>query len=221
MNHLRYAAVALLASAATPALAQEAQTARFNITGVDIALPVPAGYCLPEGKRAAVAQLLAASDDTNVTDLTLNRCEDDRAFADYYLVKTPKAMLAVTVTRAQLIDLMVKTIDDPALKAALDPAKIGPEVEKSLERVIGQKTTIGGEVKWLGHDDVCVYLGGVISLKRANADYKRALSGCLTAVSGRALTIYRYSDGTDPANVTRNLADAKALALSMKGSAAN
>jgi hypothetical protein len=46
----------LAIASAMPALAQDARTARFQVTGVEISLPIPKGYCLPQGKGVTVSQ---------------------------------------------------------------------------------------------------------------------------------------------------------------------
>ena len=211
---------ALVFAAAVPAFAQDAQTARFQVTGVEIALPIPKGYCLPQGKAAVVAQLLAASDDTNITNLTLYQCGDQTRFVDYYILKTTKALLTLTISREDLIATMVEALDDPGVKAAVDPAKLSPEIERDLANVTGQKTSVNGDIRWLGHDEVCIYLAGVVTFKAPSGDSMRAVSGCMTAVGGRAVNLYRYSDGADPANAARYLPDVKAMALSMQAASA-
>lgn len=203
---------------AVPAFAQDAH---FQVTGVEIAMPIPKGFCLPQGKGVAIAQLVAASDDANVTDLTLHKCGDETQFVDYYILKTTKELLAVAISRADLIAELVKALDDPAVKMAVDPARLAPDIERSFTSVTGRKATIDGGIRWLGHDDACVYMAGVITLKTERGDSVRAVSGCMTAVAGRAVNVYRYSDGADPTNATRHLPDVKAMALSMQGGAAH
>lgn len=211
---------ALALAAAMPAFAQEAQTARFQVTGVEVALPIPKGFCLPRGKGAVVAQLLAAGDTSNVTHLTLDSCNEQAADIDYYLFKTTRSVLAIQVSREEWIAALIAHLDDPAVKTAIDPSKIKPEVEREFETMFGQKASVGGDITWLGHDDTCVYLGGVMSFETEGVSYKRAVSGCMTAVGGRSVNVYRYSEGV-PANVTRYLADVKAIALSMQGAPAH
>lgn len=211
---------ALVLAAATPAAAQEARTARFQVTGVEIVMPIPKDFCLPEGDGVAVAQMLAAADTTNVTHLTLDRCGSAEQNVNYYLLKTTRSLLGIAVSRKEWIAMLLRELDDPAVKNAFDPDTIKPDVERDLAAVIGQKASIDGTIQWLGHDDVCVYLGGVLSLTSGSISYKRAVSGCMTAVGGRSINIYRYSEGT-PANVTKYMSDVKAMALSMRGAPAH
>ncbi|MDG2534767.1 hypothetical protein P6144_13980 [Sphingomonas sp. HITSZ_GF] len=213
--------LAMLALAvASPAFAQAQQTERFEVTGVEISLPTPKGFCRPQGQAAIVAQLTAASDDSNVTNLTLYRCGDESEFLDYYILKTTKTLLMLSISRADFIAGVVESLDDPAVKAAVDPARINPEIERNLDTLFGVKGKIGGEIRWLGHDDSCVYLGGVMRLESQGGVYTRAVSGCMTAVGGRAVNLYRYSAG-EAANVTKYLPELKAMALSMQGAPAH
>jgi hypothetical protein len=168
----------LMLAAATPASAQDAETARFQVTGVEISVPIPKGYCLPQGRGVTVAQLVAASDNANVTDLTLHQCGDETRFVDYYLLKTTKSLLALNISRGELIAAMVEALDDPAVKASIDPARLSPEIERSFSEVTGQKTAITSGLRWVGHDDVCIYLAGIVTFKGEAGESRRAVSGC-------------------------------------------
>src|SRR5436305_721834 len=160
----------LAIASAMPALAQDARTARFQVTGVEISLPIPKGYCLPQGKGVTVSQLVAATDDANVTNLTLHQCGDETRFMDYYILKTSKILLALAVSREDLIAQVVEALDEPAVKESIDPAKVNPEVERSFATVVGEKPTVNGGIRWLGHDEVCVYLAGVMTFKTSASD---------------------------------------------------
>ena len=65
------AIVALLLSAASPALAAEPEVVRFQVGDKELHWTVPEGYCPPKGQMASLAQMMATMDTQNVTVLTL------------------------------------------------------------------------------------------------------------------------------------------------------
>lgn len=69
------AIVALLLSAAGPALAAEPEVVRFQVGDKELHWTIPEGYCRPEGQLATLAQMMATIDTQNVTVLTLYACD--------------------------------------------------------------------------------------------------------------------------------------------------
>ena len=61
-------------AASTAGAAVTPAPSTFRIGGVEFALPLPTGYCMPQGKQIDIAQLIAAADPNSVTHLTLVRC---------------------------------------------------------------------------------------------------------------------------------------------------
>jgi hypothetical protein len=202
---------------ALPAVAQaQEQTGSFRLGGVAFEVPLPKGYCPPQGKAIDVAQMVAAADVDNITDLSLFPCGNDGSAANYYLVKTPKGMLATSMTRPQVLAAVGAEFDKPEFNEMLASGAINDKTSKAYTDMTRQVTTLTGQVKPLGRDETCAYLGGVLNFKTDKIAYSRAISGCITAVADRVVFVFRYSEG-EPGNVFKMLPDAKAFALSIKG----
>ncbi|MFN4096620.1 MAG: hypothetical protein ACK4GG_07625 [Sphingomonas sp.] len=204
----------VLAATATPAATQN----RFRVGTVEFSAALPAGYCAAaEGKPAAVAQMLAAADNRNVTHLTALSCDADKAWKDYFILKTPNELLAVSTNTAELQQAV-----GPALKAA-SSAKDVEEASKNLSRTMGSPVQVKGEVRGYGQDAQCLYLGAVLDLVAPDkgVKYTLAMSGCMTVVSGKVVTIYRYAPGTTDADIRALMPSVLAFAKAIKPVAAN
>lgn len=208
-------ALAIAAASALPAEAQ-AQTAGFRLGGVEFELPLPKGFCPPAGRAIDAAQIAAAADKDNVTNLSLFPCGDDGSAANYYLVKTPKNLIATEVTREQMLASIGAEFDNPEFAALLASGKLNQDTAKTFTEMTQLDVSLTGQIKALGRDDTCGYMGGVLTFKAGALNYSRAIGVCITAVSGRVIFVYRYGEG-EPANVLKLLPVAKAFALSMKG----
>ena len=197
----------LLAAIATPAAAPN----RFRVGTVEFTTALPAGYCAVDGKQAAVAQMLAASDNRNVTHLTAVSCDADKAWKDYFILKTPNELLAVSTTTAELQQAI-----GPALKAAQSAASLD-EASKSVSRTMGSPVQIKGEVLGYGQDANCVYLGAVLDMAAPERGiaYTLAMSGCMTVVAGKVVTIYRYAPGTTDADIRKLMPSVRAFAKAL------
>ncbi|MBA4762905.1 hypothetical protein [Sphingomonas sp.] len=202
----------LIAAIATPAAAQN----RFRVGTVEFTTELPAGYCPAEGKNAAVAQMLAAADPRNVTHLTAMSCSADMAWKDYFILKTPNELLAVSTTTAEL-----QRAIGPALNA--QSGGENEEASKSVSRTVGSPVQIKGEVRGYGQDAHCVYLGAVLDMAAPERGiaYTLAMSGCMTVVSGKVVTIYRYAPGTTDADIRKLMPSVLAFAKAIKPVAAN
>jgi hypothetical protein len=202
------------------ALPAQAQTASFTMGSVAFEVPVPKGYCVPVGQAADVAALTAAADKENITNLSLFPCGDKGSAADYYLVKAPKNLIATSITLPELLQSAGAEFDKPEFNAMLASGEINDKTSKAFAELTKQVTTLSGQVRPLGHDETCAYMGGVLTFKSETIDYSRTVSACFTVVANRVTFIYRYSEG-DPANVLKMLPVVKAFALSMKGKPAD
>ena len=160
----------LLAAFVTPAAAQNS----FRVGAVEFTTALPAGYCAAEGKNAAVAQMLAAADNRNVTHLTAMSCDADKAWKDYFILKTPNELLAVTTDTAELQRAM-----GPGFNA--QSGGDNEEASKSVSRTIGSPVQIKGKVRGYGQDANCVYLGAVLDMAAPERGiaYTLAMGGCM------------------------------------------
>lgn len=204
----------LLAAIASPAAAQN----RFRVGTVEFTTALPTGYCTAaEGKNAAVAQVLAAADNRNVTHLTAMSCDADKAWKDYFILKTPTELLAVSTNTAEFQQAV-----GPVLKAAPSTAGL-EEASKSVSQTMGSPVQIKGEVRGYGQDAHCVYLGAVLDMTapERGVAYTLAMSGCMTVVSGKVVTIYRYAPGTTDADIRKLMPSVLAFAKAIKPIAPN
>ncbi len=210
MRGMMRAAALAAAVTAMPAWAQgSGATAAFKIDTVSYAVPIPAGLCLPtSAKDVESANYAASLDKENVTLLTLYPCDGDRT--SYLLVKTPTAFVSAPVTLATIID-------DPYFAAPREPEKL-PQVEQTLENAVTERTgkavEVTSAVRGMGHDDLCGYIGGTVSANGGAIHV--SLGGCMTVVGGRALTIFFYAPGNDPATVQQLMAKARKFGTTVK-----
>ncbi|WP_447726441.1 hypothetical protein [Sphingomonas koreensis] len=187
----------------------DAPRSTFRIGTVSFSTAVPEGYCLPEAKDAAAAQLLAAADRDNVTHLTVNLCDEKRRWTDYFLVKTPVAALSVTTTTAEFQKVM-----EPYLAKELDTNALLNSASEQVSGVLGSKVDLKGRITFLGKDDTCLYLGGIFDVKGevSGISYTLALAQCMTVVEGKLLNVIRYGEGKDAKSVEALMPSARAFA---------
>jgi hypothetical protein len=210
------AVVAAVASIAAAPAANE-RIADFRVGGVSFALPMPDGYCLPVDRQADIAQLLAASDTGNVTDLTLMRCDKSVAQGanDYTIIKTPRTAMVSRIERADLLAQIGKEFDSPVAGGGTDTKSLDTAA-KSLSDTMGAKVSLSGDFAPRGKDDVCGYMAGTLHVASPTVAYDQPLGACLTAVGGRMLFIYRAGTGKDDASILKLMREARAMALSIR-----
>jgi hypothetical protein len=209
---------ACFGSTALPAAPPGPAQASFRVGAVEFQLPLPSGYCLPRGLQVDVAQLVAAGDTQNVTDLTLFPCEAPvsgsglAAQKDYILIKTPKQALLTQVTREALLQGLGEAFENPAFTEALASGKLVKDAGQGVSEVIGTRVDLSGNIAPRGKDEFCAYVGGTMTVTSAIASYTLSAGACITAVGGRILTVYWYGPDEGPASVARLFLKAKGLA---------
>ncbi|THD37393.1 MAG: hypothetical protein E7773_05060 [Sphingomonas sp.] len=196
----------------------DGRLADFRVGGVSFTLPMPDGYCLPVGAQADVAQVVAAADTENVTDLTLTRCGAPivKGANDVTIIKTPRKALMVPVTRAELLTQIGKEFDNPVTIANATGDKALGQASKSLTDTFGAKVALSGTFGPRGKDEMCGYMAGVMHVESPLATYDQALAACLTSVGGRMLFIYRSGLKNDDASILQLMRETRAIAQSIK-----
>jgi len=188
----------------------------FRVGPVAFDLPVPAGFCLPQGEDAAAAQLIAASDRDNVTHASLLQCDEKRRWVDYFLIKTPTTALVATMTNDAF-----QRAAEPELAKGFNSDEITASVSKDVSETVQSKIDLKGQIVFLGKDETCLYLGAVFDVTGANGTaYTLAMAQCMTVVGGKMLSIYRYGEGKDGKAVEALKPSAKALAQAIRPAAA-
>jgi hypothetical protein len=215
-----WAAAAL--ATAIPSAAAEAAPAAFRSGGVEFQVPPPAGYCLPRGDQIDVAQLLAAGDPLNVTHLTLLPCAEKSAGShDYIVLKTPKEALLVRLELAPFLKEIGAAFDSQEFKAGIASGTYLQESGKSMSAVMGTQIDLTGDVRPLGKDDRCAYIGGTLKVAAKLANYTLAVGMCMTVVAGRLITINWYGPDTGSRGVAELLMKSKRLAAEMSSKPAS
>jgi hypothetical protein len=209
---------ALATSALLAAVPEEPVTIGFMVGTASFELPTPSTYCVPVGKEAAVAQLMAAGDNLNVTMVTLFSCKTEGPREkDYTLIKTPKNLLMATVSLSDLLANVGAEFDKPEFKKFLKD-DVGIQSSAALGETIGANVKVSSGLQPLGKDDVCAYLGGTISITVGSKSYDQPVAACITVVEGRVLTTYRYGPDASVAGVAALAKQARALALTIRPS---
>lgn len=169
-----------------------------------------------------MAQLIAAGDTASVTHVTFKRCSGNFTLGanDYILIKTPTSMLSVNVDRPALIKELGAQFADPVAVAETSSALNRTDAGADLSRVLGTKVELKGEVKPLGHDEVCAYMGGQIEVKSAATSYLQPTGVCITSVGGKVVTIGRYGTDLTPAAIATLLRETRVIALSIRAAPA-
>ncbi len=176
---------------AAPALAvEDGAVLAFNAAGQEFGMPVPAGYCPPEGEDIAVARRVAAMDPVNETPIDLQRC--GTAGDDYVLVKYPKAGGVFEMDRAMFLALVAAELEAPGADAILS------EGAELANEGIADATANRGRVDipdfgYTGTDDICAYLSGTITVQLGESSRQGLAASCITLVGERNLVIHVYN----------------------------
>ena len=212
------AVIALCLFTPTASLADVPPPATFQVGGVNFAMQLPSGYCLPTGQHAALAQLLAATDPTNVTDVALFRCGAPviTDADDYTIIKTPVRVLTETVTRQQVLESVGAEFDKPEFAVLLKSGAIDKQVADNFNKAVPADAKFDGALRPLGRDDTCAYIGGTVAVEGKGLRYTQAVGGCITSIGGRVVLIFRYGIKTGTEDVLQLLRESKALVATIK-----
>jgi hypothetical protein len=201
--------LAMLALAvAAPAWAQE--TMKFSVGSVSYTAPIPEGYCLPkcaEEKRRV--ESVAAYDDENLSVISLISCGPNANNLDSFVIKVPRNLVNAPMKLPDLLgnaefaqtDVLAPTDDD--------------QMAQVVNRQTGLDATVETEIRILGHDDVCGYLGGTVAVSAGDKVYV-TVAGCITVVGDRMLMVIFSGPGNNPADVGRLRRKARAFAVSIR-----
>jgi hypothetical protein len=117
---------------------------------------------------------------------------------DFGLVMTPVAMVGKPVTRASLDDFA---------RATVDPAQVKESVAQRLHEAVTRLDMQSfSSVGVLDRDDRSIYLGFLSKMQSGDETFTQACVMALTAVRGRLVSFYFYSDYTkNPRNTLQAL----------------
>jgi hypothetical protein len=207
-------ATAAAPPASTPA-ADAAKVARFKIGAVGFEMPVPEGFCPPTAAQAAALEVTNQADTQNVTDLMLFACATAGAAPkEFVLLKSPKAMLDVDLTREDMLKLLGTAFESPAFKEGMQ-AGIA-DMSRSVQARSGQKLEMTGDTGPRGRDEVCAYIGGTSLVNGPGGSARVSMGACLTVVGGRFITLAVGAPATNEAAVPALMARARRLAETIR-----
>ncbi|MBX3483991.1 hypothetical protein [Phenylobacterium sp.] len=184
-----------------------------RVGGDEIRVPVPDGYCPPEGRYANIAQVTDAMDSQSITYLALIDCEALAAGANlrrYLFLRAPKAMADQKLTRAELIERMGPIPETPLNLALGNPA--WEQARAEAERAAGRKLKVGADMRPVARDANGYYVAGVIRLSAGAEARPTAVAVGATVVKGHVLAVTSYIAGSDVEALRETLDVAKASA---------
>lgn len=180
--------------------------AQVNAGGIVLKFDPPDGYCLyPTDLMSVVLAVHKQTNRDNVVHTAFGDCDQLKSHGetgarirDFGLVMTPVAMVGKPVTRASLDDFA---------HAAVDPAQVRESVAQRLHEAVTRLDMQSfSSVGVLDRDDSSIYLGFLSKLQSGDETFTQACVLALTAVHGRLVSLYLYSDYTkNPRNTLQAL----------------
>jgi hypothetical protein len=178
----------------------------MTIGGVTLAFAPPSGSCLyPAPLLEAVRLQQGKLNPDNLIDMAFGDCNQLRdtianqsRIRDFGLLMTPKADLNQKVDRA-MIDQMVGAMpDQTSVKAQLDQRLVAAESKLALQSF----SALGA----IDRDPQAVYFAYLSKAQGADGTFTQVCVMAMTAVNGRLVSYYLYSDyEKDPRPVIFNL----------------
>ncbi|WP_066796394.1 hypothetical protein [Sphingomonas soli] len=212
-------AAALASSLAFVDEAAAQQVTAFKIGAVAIEGSLPAGFCTPTGDAIEKARIGAAADTGNVTHATFYSCAQMRGggrIDDYFLIKTPSNLLDTELAREEVLTQLTAEFDDPNFSEEKLSRQAGEEASKGISKASGTATEVTTDIRPLGRDKDCAYMGGIVAASTAEGSFALNVAGCITAVGDRMVMVFRYAKGTNVAGAAALLPDARKLAMALR-----
>jgi len=207
------AAMALFLLSAAPLAAQAAEPKIkvVRVIGDDIRVPIPDGFCEPEGPFQDNARLAEASDTQNVTFLALFSCADMAKGDVQHMIyiKGPKELLTTRASLKELLDAM-GAVPESEMNKVLADDSISPGVEKDASKAFGQKVEMKTEIQPAAKDAYAYYLAGSVEADVGERHIVTAVGVAMTSVKGHVLSYNAYMPGKDVAAIRAALEQAKA-----------
>ncbi|HKX06756.1 MAG TPA: hypothetical protein VJN67_01120 [Stellaceae bacterium] len=180
--------------------------AQVDAGGIVLKFDPPDGYCLyPTDLMSVVLAVHKRTNRDNVVHTAFGDCDQLKSHGDtgarirdFGLVMTPVTMVGKPVTRASLDDFA---------RSAVDPAQVKESVGQRLHEAVARLDMQSfSSVGVLDRDDSSIYLGFLSKLQSGDETFTQACVMALTAVHGRLVSLYLYSDYTkNPRNTLQAL----------------
>ncbi len=174
--------------------------------GVVLKFDPPDGYCVyPTDLMSVVLAVHKQTNRDNIVHTAFGDCDQLRGHAetgarirDFGLVMTPRGMAGKPVTRASLEDFA---------REAVDPNQVRESVTQRLREAVTRLDMQSfSSVGVLDSDPSSIYLGFLSRLQSGDETFTQACVLAVTAVRGRLVSLYLYSDYTkNPRNALQAL----------------
>lgn len=190
------AALAAIAFATTPALAQDQAEPEapavhtFTVGQARFTVPVPDGYCLPEGASIAAAEAIAALDKSSITHATFDRCGSFGE--DYTHIKTPIQSPPVLLPKAAFVALLAREIQTANGRETMAAAM--KQVEGDIAESTNNTMAVSAKVPTFGgQDEHCAYMVSTLDVTVAGSVRPVRVGSCLTVVGTQFFAINSYA----------------------------
>lgn len=167
---------------------------RFRIAQSEFTMPVPEGYCLPEGDAAAAVQVTASIDQANLTLADFGACGRDlpvNYFDDYIILKTPRNALTLQANKPEFFPLLGAALKELPIREIGDQG--AAEAQRQLSELAGRETAVEFRVSNFGSDDECHYMHGSGMVGTADNMEPGVMVACLTIRGPKIITVYAYN----------------------------
>ena len=181
---------------AVPIQAQD-RVVNFSIGNRQFSMPVPEGYCTPEGELVDAANAAAEIDTMNVTLTTLFACNEGEMqmpVERYILVKTPRFAVHELLEKVTSLQEWEMDLRGPDAEGG---AQIEEGVEDSYQRMRGENLELDMTTRLLGRDEECVYLGGRFATESSARSILGRAVTCMTVRGRKAININLYDLRSD------------------------
>lgn len=179
---------------AAPQAAADNTPASLDIGGVTLAFAPPTGSCLyPAPLFEAVKLQQAKLNPDNVIDAAFADCDQLRMSTanqsrlhDFGLLMTPKADLDRRVDRAGLDAIAAAMPDSTTIKATLDQRLAAAQSKLGLQSF----SALGS----IDRDPLAIYFAYLSKAQGSDGTFNQACIMAMTAINGRLVSYYLYSD---------------------------
>jgi hypothetical protein len=210
MSRLVMGACALIGCA--PAAAQDVQ---FSIAGTNLQVPLPAGFCAPEASTRALAQKTFGANPSTIFLALIVRCDAkaNDPLQDYIVITASALGAALSISRSELFANSASDFDPPQFRDFIANEVSRPN--SGQNQTLTTAPILSDPPIALGHDEVCLYLGGEKPGAHGKP-YTTRVGACMTSVSNKVIRIYRYADPRSGSTIGRLLRETRTIALSIK-----
>lgn len=210
----------LAATAAMLPGAAQAADLVFTVNDVQLTAPLPAGYCVADGRDKLLADTLAKGDTENITLATLIRCDRaDRTEGpgnDYMLIKAPNAALGTRMARAEFLTAIGAEFGKATWNNGAASKAATQNAAKGVSDAFDTPVEINGDLAPRGTDADCAYMGGTLNVNGGGVAYPIILGGCITVAGEKIIAVYTYDDPGKAGGIAGKMRAARNMAMTIR-----